>query len=145
MSTATTTNADTVAAIYDAFARGDLLTILDSLAESVAWERWRDNSAQRAGVAHLRERTGPAQVVEFFQIVGGWTTHTFEVLDIVGSGRQVVVEVVAEFSLPGGGRYLDEELHLWTFDDAGRVTRLRHYVDTVKHIAAARGEDTTAR
>jgi hypothetical protein len=36
-----------------------------------------------------------------------------------------------------GNRLRDEELHLWTFDDAGRVTALRHYVDTAKHIAAA--------
>jgi uncharacterized protein len=25
------------------------------------------------------------------------------------------------------------------------VVRLRHYLDTAKHIAASRGEDTTAR
>ena len=47
-------------------------------------------------------------------------------------------------TLPDGGRFADEELHLWTFDDAGRVTRYRHYVDTAKHIAAASGVDTTA-
>jgi hypothetical protein len=33
----------------------------------------------------------------------------------------------------------DEELHLWTFDEDGRVVRLRHYRDTAKHIAAADG------
>ena len=69
--------------------------------------------------------------------------HDFRALDIVGDGCQVAAEVVAEFSLPGGGRFADEELHLWTFDDAGRVVRLRRYVDTAKHIAAARGEDTS--
>jgi uncharacterized protein len=39
----------------------------------------------------------------------------------------------------GGGHYRDEEIHLWTFDDAGKVVRLRHYVDTAKHIAAFGG------
>jgi hypothetical protein len=34
-------------------------------------------------------------------------------------------------------------MHLWTFDDPGRITRLPHYTDTAKRIAAARGEDTT--
>jgi hypothetical protein len=29
-----------------------------------------------------------------------------------------------------------QEMHLWTLDDQGRVVRLRHYVDTAKHIAA---------
>jgi hypothetical protein len=69
----------------------------------------------------------------------------FTVLDVIGSGRQVVAEVRASFVLPGGGRFTDEEIHLWTFDDDGAVTRFRHYVDTAKHIAAARGEDTTVR
>jgi ketosteroid isomerase-like protein len=31
----------------------------------------------------------------------------------------------------------DEEIHLWTFNDAGQVVRLRHYTDTAKHMAAA--------
>jgi len=38
-----------------------------------------------------------------------------------------------------GRRYRDEELHLWTLNDDGKVTRLRHYTDTAKHIAAAQG------
>ena len=66
-------------------------------------------------------------------------------LDVIGAGRQVVAEVRAEFSMPNGGRWSDEEMHLWTFDESGRVVRFRHYLDTAKHIAAARGEDTTAR
>ena len=49
-----------------------------------------------------------------------------------------------EVHLPNGGSYRDEELHLWTFDDEGKVSRLRHYTDTAKHISAAKGEDTTA-
>jgi hypothetical protein len=28
------------------------------------------------------------------------------------------------------------EDHLWTFNEAGTVSALRHYVDTAKHIAA---------
>ena len=31
----------------------------------------------------------------------------------------------------------NEELHLWAFGAHGKVTRLRHYTDTAKHIAAA--------
>ncbi len=65
-------------------------------------------------------------------------------LDVIGDGRQVVAEVRAEFSMPNGGRFADEEIHLWTFDESGRVVRLRHYLDTAKHIAASRGEDTTS-
>jgi hypothetical protein len=51
--------------------------------------------------------------------------------------------VVIDFSTPKGGRSRDEELQLWTFDEHQQVVRLRHNVDTTKHIAAFSGEDTT--
>jgi len=54
--------------------------------------------------------------------------------------HQVAAELAVEFEvLASGRRHRDEELQLWTFDDAGKVTRLRHYLDTAKHIAAAQG------
>ena len=58
--------------------------------------------------------------------------------DLLGSENQVAVDVLIDAQLPGGGHLRDEELHLWTFDAGGRVTRMRHYVDTAKHIAATR-------
>jgi uncharacterized protein len=66
------------------------------------------------------------------------------VLDILASEHQVAVEVVIDYTTPAGGRLRDEEVHLWTLDDPRRVIRLRHYVDTAKHIAAFAGEDTTS-
>jgi ketosteroid isomerase-like protein len=143
--TSSSANAATVAEIYAAFGRGDVPAILDTLADGVAWDVWPDNFAQRAQVPHLLARRGPAQAAEFFAAIADWTVLDFAVLDIIGTGRQVVADVRASFTLPGGGRFADEELHLWTFDDAGKVARFRHYVDTAKHIAASRGEDTTAR
>ncbi len=130
-----TDNAATVAGIYAAFGRGDVPAILGTLADDVRWEDWADNSAQRAGVAHMVPRRGAAEVAGFFQVVGAWTMERFEVLDLIGNGRQVVGEISLAARLPDGTRFEDEELHLWTFDDAGRVTRFRHYVDTGKHIA----------
>jgi uncharacterized protein len=135
-------NSTTVAAIYAAFGRGDVPAILERLAPDVAWEQWPSNEAQRAGVAHLLPRSGAADVGGFFAVIGAWTVRDFAVLDVIGTGRQVVAQVRAEFELPGGGAFADEELHLWTFDETGRVAAFRHYCDTAKHIRAARGEDT---
>ena len=140
-----TDNAATVRGIYAAFAQGDVPSILAPLADDVRWEEWHDNFAQRAGVSYLAPRRGPAGVAEFLAVLGQLSMLDFAVLDVIGTGRQVVAEVRASFALPGGGRFRDEELHLWTFDEAGRVIRFRHYVDTAKNIAAARGEDTTPR
>ena len=140
----TVDNAAVVAGIYDAFGRGDVPAILDRLADDVAWEEWPDNWAQRAGVPHLAPRHGRDDVAGFFGVIAGWTLLDFAVLDVIGTGRQVVAEVRAAFALPGGGRFADEELHLWTFGADGRVERFRHYCDTAKHIAAGAGRDTTA-
>jgi uncharacterized protein len=141
----TTDNGTTVADIYAAFGRGDVAAILDRLSPDVVWDDWDDNFAQRAGVPHMVERRGPDGVAAFLGVVADYTIKRFDVLDIIGSGTKVVAEVQNAFDMPGGGRYADEQLHLWTFDDDGRVVGFRHYLDTAKHIAAARGEDTTAR
>ena len=135
-------NAAAVAEVYAAFGRGDVAAILDQLTEDVAWDVWPRHYAQQADVAHLRARRGPAEVAEFFVEISGWTVRAFDVQDIIGTGRQVVAQVHAEFELPDGGRIHDEELHLWTFDDQGRVCAFRHYCDTAKHIAAVSGVDT---
>jgi hypothetical protein len=70
--------------------------------------------------------------------VGQMQIREFQVLSIMTGGNQVAVEFVIEADTPGGGHYRDEEMHLWTFDAAGKVTRSRHYIDTVKHADAAR-------
>jgi HD domain len=100
--------------------------------------------AEQAVLAHFNGGQAAARsVAEFFAAVGELEIHDFQVLDILASERQVAVEVVIDFSTPAGGRSRDEELHLWTLNDHEQVTRLRHYVDTAKHIAAFAGEDTT--
>lgn len=145
-SSVTTSNVDTVKAVYDAFARGDVPAILESLSEDVAWEDWADSFGQREGVAWFEPRSGRDGAAEFFRLVGGgFEISEFSVLDIMGSDRQVAAEIVIEAGVPGGGRYRDEEMHLWTFGDDGKISRMRHYTDTAKHIAASRGKDTTQR
>jgi uncharacterized protein len=139
----TTANVAIVTDIYAAFGRGDVPTILDKIAPDCRWESWGNNRAQRQGVPTLQPRTGPAGVADFFAAVGELQVHDFQVLDILAAERQVAVEFVIELSTPAGGRLRDEELHLWTFDEHHQVVRMRHYVDTAKHIAAFAGEDTT--
>lgn len=139
------TNSDTVASIYRALETGHISHILDQLADNVMWDAdWESNSAQRAGVSHMRARRGPAEVSEFIALLSEWKFREFQVFDIIGTERQVVVEVQIDASLPNGGRILDQELHLWTFDGHGRVSRFRHYGDTAKYIAAESGSDTCA-
>jgi ketosteroid isomerase-like protein len=138
------TNLITVQEIYAAFARGDIPAILDAIADGCRWEAWADNSAQQAGVPYLKPRTGPSGVAEFFAAVAELEIHQFEVLDCISGRHQVAAEILIEASTPTGGRFRDDELHLWTLDGDGKIVRLRHYIDTAKHIAAAAGNDTTS-
>ena len=142
---ATSAHVESVTALYEAFGRGDVPAILERLSSDVRWEHWDDSFAQRAAVPWMQPRTGHDEVAEFFRLVGEWQIAEFSVRDVMASEKQVVAQIVIDATKPDGGRLRDEELHLWSFDADGKIIGMRHYVDTAKHIAAARGEDTTAR
>ncbi|MGZ4297225.1 MAG: nuclear transport factor 2 family protein [Solirubrobacteraceae bacterium] len=129
--------------VYAAFGRGDVAAILDHIADDCRWEAWDAHTAQRAGVSYLAPRLGPAGVAEFCGAVAELQIHDFQVGDRLASDTQVAVQIVIDASTPSGGRFRDEELHLWTLDAGAQIVRMRHYVDTAKHIAAASGKDTT--
>jgi uncharacterized protein len=128
---------ETVQQIYAAFGRGDIPAILSSLDEDVKWENWEDNSAQRAGVPWLRGGSGKAAASQFFGVVGTMKFNDFRVLGMMANQNQVAVEVVLDATLPNGKRVKDEEIHLWNLNAQGKVVRMRHYLDTAKHAAAA--------
>ena len=129
----------TITTIYEAFGRGDIPKILGLLADDVEWESWADNRAQRGGVPWLAAKRGKGGAAEFFQCVATqMQVRDFQVLSLMTDGHQVAAEIVIEVDVPSSGRrFRDEELHLWTFNDDGKVSRFRHYVDTAKHLEAA--------
>jgi hypothetical protein len=128
----------TVEQIYAAFARGDIPRIVERLDDDVQWEVWAGNSAQAAHVPWMRGGIGKAAALRFFSEIGRWKIEDFKVLGLMSSASQVAAEAMIDAVLPDGRRLRDEEMHLWTVNAAGRVTRFRHYLDTAKHIALAR-------
>ncbi|GAA4406531.1 hypothetical protein GCM10023187_26070 [Nibrella viscosa] len=132
------TNTDTVAQIYADFGQGNIPAILKQLADDVQWEAWADNSAQQHDVPWLKPRFGKDNVPGFFQVVGQMTFIRFEVLSMMSGGNQVAVELSIETAPSAISLGIaDEEIHLWTFNEEGKVIRFRHYADTYKHIQAA--------
>jgi uncharacterized protein len=129
----------TVQSLYAAFGRGDVPAILEQLSDDVRWDDWATEDAPSAGVPWLHARVGKEGAREFFSLLGGFEFHEFQVRSLMAGGNQVVADVVVDLTVTNGVRFRDEEMHLFTFDEAGKVTRFRHYVDTAKHIAAARG------
>ena len=129
-------NLAVVGGVYEAFGRGDVGFILDQVADDCAWESWLDNHGQKAGIPPMKPRHGSAGVAEFFAYVATMEIRNFQVLDMLASNRQVVVEVQITIGLPNGGSVTDEELHLYSLNGEGKITRMRHYVDTAKQIKA---------
>jgi uncharacterized protein len=134
-------NLATVQGIYESFGKGDIPAILGVLADDVEWEAWADNSSAKAGLPWMIPRCGKEDVGRFFEAVGQMKIIDIQILNMMEGSNHVAVEFVLEASLPawGGGHYRDEEIHLWTFNDEGKVVGLRHYTDTAKQIAAFRG------
>jgi len=129
---------ETVSKIYEAFGKGDIPSIISYLADEVRWEEWNDNTAQKAGVPWLKSGKGKSAAMDFFKVIGEMNFRHFEVKSLMEGPDQVASEIVIEVELPSNGIIVkDEEMHLWSFNDAGKVVRFRHYLDTAKHMSAA--------
>lgn len=132
-------HAATVNRLYEAFGKGDIPTIIDFISEDVHWENWADNTAQNAGVPWMQPQKGKQGVIDFFNIVGGLEIKDFELLSIMANETQVAAEIKFEARVPSTGKsYRDEEIHLWKFNEDGKIIGLRHYADTAKLIAAVK-------
>ena len=131
-----------VRSLYEAFGRGDVPAILETMSHDVVWEAWdNDNTAQEAGVPWVLPRRGRDGVAGFFaDVAAGLEFHGFEPRNLMEGGNQVAATIAFDATAKATGeRIQDEEIHLWTFDDAGKVTGMRHYIDTAKHIRAVKG------
>ncbi len=134
--TTTTTHTDTVTRMYQCFGAGDIPGILEHLDPDIRWEHWDDNSAQQAGIPILQARTGRDAAAGFFVDLQPMTFHRFEPQNMMVGGNQVAVTVSLDASIAGGSDIHEDEIHLWTFGDDGKVIAFRHYLDTAKLIAA---------
>ena len=122
-STDTRANAATVSAIYEAFGGGDIPKFLTYLAEDIRWESdWEDNFAQRpGGPAFFLPLSGRDNLGPFFAAMGANTFHQLDVRQVIADGDTCVARVALEYTMPSGGRYRDEQLHLWSFGPDGKV------------------------
>ena len=124
--------------IYEAFGKGDIEGILGRLADNVEWE-YGINSTD---VPWLQPRRGRAQVAAFFQALGAMDIHTFQPKAIIESGNTVVALADFDATVKATGRRISEEdeVHVWHFDAAGKVSRFRHRADTHQQWKAYSGK-----
>ena len=127
----------TVSAVYEAFSRGDVPSMLGLLSDDVAFDAEEPAStAAAAGHPLLSPRRGKDDVRDFFATFAQCELHAFELIDLMSSTDQVAVHVFIDYTTPAGVRLQDDEIHRWTFAADGRAATLKHYVDTARHLAA---------
>lgn len=138
-------HAATVAAIYEAFGRGDVDAILEKLADDVEWEV----GIRDTGLDYLRERHGKHDVIGFFEALARTLVLThFEPLALCAADDYVTVPVRHAGNIVGGDEVpMTTEVHIWRFAADGRVAEFRHVFDYAIHerAAAARAKHLAGR
>jgi ketosteroid isomerase-like protein len=129
-------NRATVQAIYEAFRKPDIPVILDKLSEKVKWEQ----DALDHGIPWLTPGRGKLHVLEFFKTVGReFEMKAFDVKKVLEDGSLVIALMSIQATIRSTGKQIhDEEVHVWIFDDPGKVKGFRHIVDTHQHWLAAK-------
>ena len=127
-----TANGRTIAAMYEAFGRGDIPFVLDRIAPSVDWIETEAHNIPTHG-----RFTSPQEILDgvFAKIPEHFETFALRPQLWIESGDDVVVtgRVVARTR---DGRDLDAPYaHVFSFED-GKVTRNDNFHDTALWVAA---------
>lgn len=122
-----------VKGLYNAFDRGDLQTVIESLSEDVIWTQYGPGYALPfAGVFH-----GPPGVAEFFKIVDDTLTdvHAGQ-REYLVSGDRVVVPGWEESTVRRtDGHYRVNNVHVFTVVN-GKITQFEEYIDNAEILEA---------
>jgi ketosteroid isomerase-like protein len=120
-------NVGTVAAIYEAFGRGDVPAILDRLCDDVQWEQ----GIRETAIPYYVPGIGKEHVVSFFQnLAATLDLSHFEPLAICDGGDIVTVPIRYAGRIIGGGEIpMDIECHVWRFAPDGKVAAFNHVLD----------------
>jgi ketosteroid isomerase-like protein len=126
-------NVQTIQALYAAFGKGDVPSILTMVTEDAEFSF---AGASPAVPWHGPWR-GPAGIGRFFAtITEGVEFRAFEPLAFTTGSDAVAVRLHLAYQVRGSGRVVDEhQVHWWTLRD-GKIRGLVHFEDTAQVIAA---------
>lgn len=119
----------TIHAMYAAFGRGDIPSILAQLDPDVRW----DFESQSPDIPWMKPRRGRAEVGGFFAALSDLQFERFEPKAVLEQGSLAVALLDITYTLRSTGKRVveDDEVHLWRFGPTGLVTQFRHRVDTL--------------
>jgi ketosteroid isomerase-like protein len=125
------TNTDTVRAVYEAFSKGDVPTVLGAMDDKIDW--------QEPTTLPFENQIGPQAVAEnifgvVLSLVDNFTVTAHELVDggdivcaigvYTGTGAKTSIPLHAEF------------VHVWRFGTDGKITGFRTYTDTALWLEA---------
>ena len=120
-------NIKTIQAVYEAFGRGDVGFILDSVTDDVDWAT---DTASRAAPWYGPHR-GRDGVTDFFQAFGStMTVQHFEPVSFSSNGDEVHTIVKLKATRTANGRSADMNLHHWFQFRDGKICFYRGSEDT---------------
>ena len=120
-------NIKTIQAVYEAFGRGDVGFILDSVSEDVDWASDTASTAAPWYGAHR----GKAGVTDFFQAFGStMTVQQFEPVSFASNDSEVHTIVKLKATRTVNGRSAEMNLHHWFVFDCGKIVYYRGTEDS---------------
>jgi len=126
-------NTEIVKGIYEAFGRGDIPTILNSLADNIEWIV----SGHEDGIPYAGTYRGREAVGQFFSVLGDNVDYSlFEPREFISQGDRVAVFGHYRGTVRPSGNAVETEWAMsWTLHD-GKATNFRAYDDTAAVVAA---------
>lgn len=124
-----TSNLDIIQESYDAFARGDIESVVATFAADITW-------VEAEGGPYGGIYRGPADIVEnvFGPLDEEWEDFRAEPNRFLDAGDTVVTTgTYAGTYVATGERFEAPFAHVWDLED-GDVVRFQQYVDTALHI-----------
>jgi len=118
-------HADTIANLYAAFARGDILTVLSSFSPDITW-------TEAEGFPYAGTFVGPVAVVQnvFAKLGFDWDGFAVALHELVADNETVVALGECSGTYRATGKSVKAPFaHVWKFD-AGRIRTFRQHIDT---------------
>ena len=130
------TNIAVVKLLYAAFSRGDVDTIIGTLAPDVEWH----SGGEKQDYPIFGPRKGLVQVREFFRLVSELVDYSeFSLHEFLAQGDKVVVLGYYAMTMRKNGRKAAcDWAHLFTLN-RGKVIKFRELTDTAQMLEAYRG------
>ena len=112
--------------MYDAFSRGDIQTILDSLAPNVEWITEGPST-----IPYAETYKGAANVGEFFEVLAATQEkHNLVTHEFIAQGNKVATSGRYAATVKATGKSFDTAIaHVFTIEN-GKVTRFLDFFDT---------------